>query len=316
MKTSPLGFGIIGLLLLWGCSGGGGGGGAPAAAAITAANALDVGGAVLAALAGSEGIGDIGDLAGDLGGTPPTNPANAPPVAEVRASFDNSDVDLCTIGTVRGSLDIADPDALIFEDRLTRGDRFTFIFDACQLDSGDVYTGRLSFTVDRFIGSLSSDFVEYIFDFRLRDLTLQLAGETYEADGDISFFQDTTQSPTLFGALSGGRLDISTAGFAASLRNYDLSTTAMLLAPGLILNSMVSYDGFVSTSVYDGEVQFLTLDPFAVDPASGFPTAGRMRLLGAEGAVLDIEVLPTATPDPVTGPDVQVSLDADGDSLY
>jgi len=297
---------LCALLMIASCSGGSSGGGI-AASEINAANALPIASAVIQAVGASDELTALQSITDGLG-APPAVQAQAPgepPTAEVTVRVNNSDLNLCQAGTVNGTVTVRDPDVVAFEDRLLKGDGANLDLNNCQFEPGEVYSGGLNFSVGRFIGTLATP-VEYIFDFVLQNLVGTVQGDVIQADGDISFFYSEADLPLVDLALSGRRLDITSNDLSAALRNYELAAQLVIVLPGLVSNISESFDGYLSSSAFDGEVQFLTLTPFERDVASLVPIQGRLHILGANNALLEVLVL---------GAQVQLNLDADGDGL-
>ncbi|MGI9329782.1 MAG: hypothetical protein ACR2QB_03620 [Gammaproteobacteria bacterium] len=291
-----------------GCSGGGGGGGNIAASEINAANAMPIASAVIQIVGASEDLAALQAITDGLGAPPaaPTRAPDEPPTAEVTVRVDNQDLGLCQAGTVGGTVSVRDPDVVVFEDRLLKGDGANLNLNNCQFEPGEVYSGGLKFSVGRFIGTLTQP-VEYIFDFTLRNLRGIVQGEAIEADGDISLFYSEAALPRVDAALSGRRLDITAGTLSATLRNYELAAQLVMALPGLAGGISESFDGYLSSSTFDGEVQFRTLIPFERDFVFPAPIQGRLHIFGANNALLEVLVL---------GAQVQLNLDADGDGLF
>lgn len=304
------------LCLLAGCFGSDGDGGSGfeagiADAEILATNALVVARATLTATAGTEDAGTVDSLLAALG-TPPRSPVRAAgtrPSATAAAGFDNSGVNLCQTGTVMEHFTLGDPDLLRFEDRLAPGDNLRFDFTDCELRRDVLFEGGLDFQVERFIGSLNNPAIEYLLDFRLRNLRIELATTAALTNGDLSLFFDSTTFPFVYTALSGQRLTISDPLQSATLREYDLANRGTLAkAPNVFRTIDTIYDGRLTSTEFQGEVRFQTIIPFRTDgQLLSTPFQGQMEIYGAEDAILRVTVVDDS---------VQLRLDADADGIF
>lgn len=303
----------LALYVLAGCSSGGSGGinTSPAAAGIDAGNALIVARATMSALASSEEIGTVDELLGSLG-KPPAGPMQAkgpPTAARLTATLDESGHDRCRAARLSDSVASGNPDLLQSENRRVPGDSFSLNFSDCRLAAELRFSGQLDVRVDRFVSTRDSNGMEYLYSSTLRHLRVDRATTSYVANGDMQMFFGSTSFPLVFAALSGQRLSIDTGGESATLRDYDLASEGVLLETPDVLGSVDTiYDGFLSSSLFAGEVRFQTQLPFRTGgQPRAEPSQGQIDIFGADGAVLRLTV---------AGGEVQLALDADGDGNY
>lgn len=303
----------LALCLLAGCSDRGSDGShvSAADAEINAGNALLVATTTISALAKTEYIGAVGDLLGGLADRPagPRHASSTPSAARLTAPVDDFATAPCQAAQLSGTAPPGDPDLPLIENRLVSGDRFSLNLIDCRLAAELLFSGSLDVRVDRFVGTLSANSVEYLYASTLRDLQIDMATESYVANGDMQMFFGSTSFPLVFAALSGQRLSIAADGESATLRDYELASEGVLLEKPDVFGSVDTiFDGILSSSEFAGEVRFQTQVPFRTNgQPRAEPSQGQIRIFGADGAVLRLTV---------ASGEVQLDLDADGDGSY
>jgi len=305
---------LAGTLAVAACGGGSSGGGsAPTATAeLTVNNSVQIAGATAdAALFSSEfdQLANLGVL-GSPGGVAVVQAGSEASVTLARKTsqlqaitststtlVSVSESDDCPLGgTMSVSAEIQNPETL------SAGDNFSLSYADCDFGDGVLANGSISFRVTSMQGELNGDNIQVGFDLQIANLEIAEVGDGATIDGDISMSLNLTPTATTV-SMSGSSLSVTSGVDSMMLSDYSTTVTADLSAfpESITLQS----SGFLMSSEFDGEVQFSTDIALQVSGENN-PTAGRLRITGANGA--NITVIP------LDAQNVRVEVDLDGDN--
>jgi hypothetical protein len=296
------------------CGGGGSGGGsAPTATAeLTVDNSVQIAGATAdAALFSSEfdqlaNLGLLGSPGGvavaQAGGEASVTLARKTSQLQAISSTSTtlvsvSESDDCPLGgTMSISAEIQNPETL------SAGDNFSLSYADCDFGDGVLANGSISFRVTSMQGELNGDNTQVGFDLQIANLEIAEVGDGATIDGDISMSLNLTPTATTV-SMSGSSLSVTSGVDSMMLSDYSTTVTADLSAfpESVTLQS----SGFLMNSEFDGEVQFSTDIALQVSGENN-PTAGRLRITGANGGIITVI--------PLDSLNVRVELDLDGDN--
>jgi hypothetical protein len=294
-----------GALAIASCGGGGGGsnggsaGHAPSTT-ITSANAPVIAGAVVQATSQDEVFSSFGGFMTPVFATSGEVTLSAirslkAQAGTVTADAVNSGTTACAVsGTVSFSADIASADTL------TAGDRISFVYDACDQGDGAVLDGGFEITIRTFQGDVANGTFLMTVDLAMTDFGVLESGQAATLDGGFSMTLDTRDANALRIEVSGETLDVATDGEFASLADFRLEITS----DTQLGTSMLEVDGYLMSSAFSGEVRYETSQSFDLN-AAGVPTAGQIRIIGAENASITISILSEQS--------AQLDIDFDGD---
>jgi hypothetical protein len=202
----------------------------------------------------------------------------------------------CDSGSMTISGTVSDPNA----DQLSAGDTFTLSFNNC-VDGGTTVTGSVSASVSSgTVVPLCNPFCDnFQMTINFNNLSVTDSGTTASIHGGFNMTHaDSTDT------VSGSSLYlIATGSEAAHLTNFNIST----VTSGSLKTSTVSLT--VASTQIDGLINIETADgdPLLQYTYESHPHAGTLIITGKDNSSLTIEHLSSAS--------VQVTLDADGDSV-
>jgi hypothetical protein len=303
-----------------GCSGGGSGGGSadtgPDLVQLSSANAKTIAGAVLASSLEGEELTQFAPAAGSsTAAKPQAQSGTAKLYSKVESIKDAQTASLleqdqigdlqatagrettpCMVsGTVTLSGNLASTDTL------TVGDTITAAFAGCD-DGVTLIDGTFAMKITRLSGDITSDLFAVGVDVTLTSFSVTEDGETVEADGSLSFFADSQQSPTITTTVTADSLTVTNG--TASNTLADFSLTEVLDSATTAYS--VSMQGTLTSTAFSGSVTFAT--PASLQgTGEGHAASGELLISGANGGTLHVIVL--------DGVNVRLELDADGNGL-
>lgn len=295
---------------LTGCGGGGSGSAGPDLVEISSSNAKTITGAVLSsALDGGELSAFAPTDAGMAAAKPDSRlyakigsiesdqtsslmkQSQAGYMQQAQIASVTTDCDVA--GTVTVSANIAS------ETTLTAGDSITLTYADCD-DGTTRVDGEFAMEVTSFSGDFASGLFSLGIDVTLTSFQVAAAGETFSADGDISFLTDTTASPTISTTVSADSLTVSGSGETNTLLDYVL----MQMSDAVTGEYSRATSGTLTSSAFDGSVTFTTQVELT-GTGDGNALSGEVLITGAGGASIHVVVL--------DGTGVRLNVDVDGD---
>jgi hypothetical protein len=185
-------------------------------------------------------------------------------------------------------------------DTLTAGDHVSFTYEACDQGDGAVLDGGFEMTIRTFQGDVANGSFLMTVELAMTDFGVLEGGQAATLDGGLSMTLDTRDANAFRIEVSGDTLDVATNGEFASLADFRLEITSETQ----LGTSMLEVDGYLMSSAFSGEVRYETSESFNLD-ATGVPTAGQIRITGAENASITISIL--------SEQNAQLDIDLDGD---
>jgi hypothetical protein len=285
------------------CGGGGGdssGNSSQPTAEITSASAPVVAGAVMKNASQGEVFGSL------AGFTTPTIAASGELTLSAIKSLHaktgtlaptaaSSETTPCAVsGTVTFSSDTASADTL------AAGDRITFAYEDCDQGDGAILNGGFELTVRTFQGDAASGSMLMTVDLVANDFGMLQGEESSTIDGDLRMALDTREANAFRIEVSGDALDVGANGEFASLADFSIAITM----DTTLGTSTLDIGGYLMSSAFNGDVRYDTIQPLEVD-AAGVPTAGEIRITGAKGATVEVNILGAEN--------VQLDIDLNGD---
>jgi hypothetical protein len=297
----------LGLVLLLvglsACSSGGGGSSATSSApapsvALTSANAEQVAAAALEQFLGDTSAGTIAPLS--AGGTT-TRTGNTTTLTELASKVTKLVV---TQTSSRVSAAVAlPPEPCLISGDITidvaaDGTSLTISYNACEEVAGEIIDGSISV----WNISASGTVVSYTANF---NLTFSATGQPdVVLSGGFSVTEDTATSTT---TITGGSFTGAEGTETFGLFNFTFVET---LGTGFTTTS-ASFT--LSGSFINGAVLVTTSVPFEILDTAVYPHTGEMQITGANNSQIRVIVLGDET---LLGDQVQIDVDADGDSVF
>jgi hypothetical protein len=207
----------------------------------------------------------------------------------------SSETTPCAVsGTVTFSSDTASADML------TAGDRITFSYEDCDQGDGAILNGGFELTVQSFQGDAASGSMLMTVDLVANEFGMLQGEESSTIDGGLRMTLDTRDANAFRIEVSGDALDVAANGEFASLADFSVAITM----DTTLGTSTLDIGGSLMSSAFSGEVRYDTIQPLEVDSA-GTPTAGQIRITGAENATVEVNIL--------SAENVQLDIDLNGD---
>ena len=302
------------------CGGGGGGGDAPPASgstvfpalALTAGNAEQTTREVSTTGSETIGVGDVGSLVitgavVDAEGGPALAQVARWSMETLHARRDQLTTSLsgvvinetvnCTSGSISLSWNDADND-----DEFSSGDSFTINFNNC-VEMGATLNGSLGMSGFTINGDPDVDIAWNMgATFTFTALTINDGGDSIRVDGEMNFNIATMNGDDVEVDISGSSLAYYDGLHTTTLRSYVFAYTEQL-SSGLY---SLEYSGVLDMGSLSGRVTFDTTTPFTgSDILDNWPTAGTLRITGANDSAVTLEALGADT--------IQISIDSNGD---
>ena len=290
------------------CGGGGGGGGAaPAAlAVIDTGNAETIASEVL--VVGFD-VSDVGMAAGGGGILATDGGSNALAVnmagrrtiqaagqAQPSASY-GPEQDECLInGTLTLSGDLANTDTL------TRNDRITAVFAACDDGDGAIYNGRMRFDILSFSGDLYADQYQLKSDITLTNLAITENERTVTANGNMTLDLNLMTLGLDSYLMGSPRLEVNSGNSSWVL--HDMVVSIDDDYRGAEWLTITSASGSLESSNFEGRVDFGTPTDFVASDEN-YPHTGVLRIDGANGSSILVTVIDEES--------LQLAIDVNGD---
>ncbi len=196
-------------------------------------------------------------------------------------------------GTLTWSGNLADPDTL------TPGDTLTLVFEACVDAQGNELDGQLDLEIVSVSGDLLGGLFEVRAAARFTALTLTAESLTQRADGEAALELDTASPPVTRAAVSGTRLVLLEGETRYELASFAVESTRN----ELLDTDTLSTTGTLTSSLYSGRAEFVTVVPFR-SQGENLPDTGELVIAGADNATITVR--------PLDSQNVRLELDLDG----
>ncbi len=184
--------------------------------------------------------------------------------------------------------------------QFTIGDSISLTFSECSNEQGVVINGSLNYVVSEFTGEMSVEGSYYLAYLMTFDIQYQDSNSSVSINGQIAteIAEDDTQHATSLRAPS---LTVTVDGNERAIRGYVYTQTLDKTAHQVSFSAA----GGITSDELGGTIEFETIAPLVISPASPNPQAGEFVLRDTQGA--------TATLLVKRGGSVEISIDSDGD---